>query len=170
MASVIPEVNNPGCRWPHTQSQLFFVTYKWGDRLQVPGTLWRNAFESGLSSWNGSPILPYFYYDQNSSNTINTYDDSMAMNRGITYIYCSGTAAIMVVIQGNVYWDSIDNYTVNQRRGISTHEIGHGMSIGHINDSYPTAALMYKSVPLSFFSYIFSPQPPDIDFVDQIYP
>ena len=72
-------------------------------------------------------------------------------------------------ILGNIYWDIRDNYTVNQRRGIAAHEVGHGQSIRHIPNDYPHTALMYKFPSLSFFNTTYTPQSPDIALVNQTY-
>ena len=71
---------------------------------------------------------------------------------------------------GNLYWDLYDQYTVLERRGIATHEIGHATSIGHIPNWYPYTALMYKTSPLEFYETIYNPQSPDELLVNQIYP
>jgi hypothetical protein len=167
----VPEVDIPECRWLYIPGQLFFISYKWGNRLQSPGTLWRNAFESGISSWNNSLIMAYYYFDNSSGNIINTYDDD-SPTRGITNITCivpEGTT-VSVEIMGNIYWDIINDYTVNQRQGIAAHEVGHGISIGHIPADYPIDALMYDVTPLEYFSSIFVPQLPDIWLVNHVYP
>ncbi len=166
----VPETDIPSCRWAFNPGQILYITYKWGDRLQSPGALWRNAFETGLNSWNYTSTPVWYYFDNSSANIVNTYDDE-TNNRGITYITCIVNGpTLKVEVLGNVWWDDHDDYTVEQRRGIATHELGHGLSIGHIPNDYPFPSLMYKITPLDFFSTIYDPQPSDISLVNQIYP
>jgi hypothetical protein len=150
--------------------QYLFIPYDWGNYLQTPGTLWREAFEIGLSTWDGAGTMVLYYYYSGSENTINIYYDETALNRGITYIHCLGKTTVQVEVEGNGYWDLQDGYSDVQRRGIATHELGHGMSIGHIPNWYSHVSLMYKSTPLEFFTTIFIPQLSDIILVGQIYP
>lgn len=167
----IPEIDFPGCRWPFNPGGLLYIRYAWGDRLQTSGTLWRIAFENGLSTWNMTSTPIWFYFDVISENIINTYYDETAANRGYTEITCNINGYTQKVkVLGNVYWDIAEGYTDEQRRGIATHEVGHGISIGHIPNSFPIQSLMYKVTPLIFFSTIYVPQSPDISLVNQIYP
>lgn len=166
----VPEVDLPPCRWPYGgPGNPLWISYQWGDRLQTPGSLWRTAFETGLSAWNNTSANVTFYYYSSSANVINTYEDA-SNNRGITYITCMGDSTTRVDILGNIYWDIQDNYTANQRKGIATHETGHGISIGHIPNEYARTALMYKFGSLSFFESVNIPQAPDIELVNQVYP
>ncbi|MFH1636199.1 MAG: hypothetical protein ABIG63_19600 [Chloroflexota bacterium] len=165
----VPEIDVPPCRWPHNSGQNVYISYKWGNRLQISGSLWRNAFEDGIPEWNNAQTLTHFYYSISSDNVINTYNLAGDGRRGKTIISCLGSETVKVDVLGNIYYDIQDGYTVNQRRGIATHEVGHGQSIGHIPNDYPLTALMYKSTPLSFFSTIYTPQSPDIALVNQIY-
>jgi len=64
----------------------------------------------------------------------------------------------------------LDQYTLLERRGIATHEIGHGISIGEIPNEYPFIALMYDEIGLETFNYIYDPQPTDENLVNQVYP
>lgn len=167
----VPEIDVPSCRWPHNSGQNLYISYKWGDRLQSPSTLWCNAFEDGIPEWHNAPTLTRFYYTIWSDNEINTYVQAGDGRRGYTVISCLGSETIEVEILGNIYYDQQAGwYTVNQRRGIATHEVGHGQSIGHIPNYYPYTALMYKGeVPLSFWSTTYTPQSPDIMLVNQVY-
>jgi hypothetical protein len=150
----VPEINIPPCRWSFNPGQLLYITYKWGDRLQSPGSMWRNAFEAGLNSWNNTATPVWYYFDSSSDNTVNTYEDE-SNNRGITYITCIVNGpTLKVEMLGNIYYDIRDNYTVEQRRGIATHELGHGLSIGSIPNDYPYPSLMYLLTPLDFFPVV----------------
>lgn len=64
--SVLEEI--PLCRWPHNVGTYTSISYKWGDRLQSPGTLWRIAFEAAIIDWNSATTMVYFYYLGSSSN------------------------------------------------------------------------------------------------------
>lgn len=166
----IPEIDIPPCRWPYYSGQILYISYKWGSNLQTPGTLWRTAFETGLSEWNMTSTPIWYYHNSVSDNSINTYYDETASNRGYAVIHCVEKYTVLVEIFGNAGLDVVDSYTISQRRGIATHELGHGISIGHIPNSHSQDALMYKYTSLSFFSTIYVPQAPDILLVSQIYP
>jgi hypothetical protein len=71
---------------------------------------------------------------------------------------------------GNTFYDIRDHYTTIQRRGIATHELGHGTSIGHVPNVHPRIALMYQETPLVFFDTTYTPQLSDLALVNQIYP
>jgi hypothetical protein len=171
MSRPIPEVDVPLCRWAYIRGSTYFISYKWGSGLLNSGSSWRVAFDKGLSSWNTLPILPYYYFASASNNNIDTYSDESS-TRGITYITCTvgNPFTLSVSINGNTYWDNVEIYTDQQRQGIATHELGHGFSIGHIPQSYPTNALMYKAPPLEFFSSTYTPQLPDQLLLIQIFP
>lgn len=174
MDSSIPEIcaNDPDpCpRWPYYPGQTLYISYKWGENLLTPGLPWRDAFEAGLYSWNFTNTPVWYYYNSNSSNVINTYDYPYDGFRGKTDIYYIGTTTISVEIYGNLFWDAQDQYTILERRGIATHEIGHGISIGHIPNEYPYIALMYDDIVLETFNSIYDPQPTDENLVNQVYP
>jgi hypothetical protein len=166
----VPEVDVPLCRWNHYQYQVLYIDYQWGDNLRIPGSPWRNAFEAGLSSWNGSSTPVWYYYNSSSINVINLYNGGDDGMRGWTNIICIVNGpTYLVEVFANVYYDHRDNYTVEQRRGLATHELGHGISIGHIPNSWSVPSLMYKNIPL-FFQTCFNPQVSDIQLVNQIYP
>jgi hypothetical protein len=55
-------------------------------------------------------------------------------------------------------------------RGIATHELGHGISIGSIADWWPYPSLMYLYAPLEFLSVYNDPQQSDVALINQIYP
>jgi hypothetical protein len=156
----VPEVDIPPCRWPHTAGTYTGIAYKWGDRLQTPGTLWRNAFEAAISDWSGSPTKLYFYYSSNGSTIFNTYyaDDNYG---GYAAITCSGSATVGVDVFGNVFNDPGDD---DIRHAYAGHETGHSQSIGHIS-SDEIALMGYNPDP----SVYFTPQQIDIALVNQIY-
>jgi hypothetical protein len=66
------------------------------------------------------------------------------------------------LIEGNIFYD----HTTNGFRAYAGHETGHGQSIGHVADT-GVIALMGTNPDVETY---FTPQPVDIDFVNQIYP
>lgn len=118
----VHEVDIPPCRWPHNVGTYTGISYKWGDGLQTPGTLWRNAFESAISDWTyyASTKL-YFYYSSGGTTVFNTYylQDGLG---GYAAIACSGSITVGVNVFGNVYYDPGDD---NIRHATAGHETGH---------------------------------------------
>ena len=171
----IPEVASSPCLWSYTGIS-FPITYKWGSGLSLdPNSLWRQAFEYGFSQWNNTSIKPYFVNDPNSPTIVETYDDGTVLNRGLTSYRCVGTSSdnmvpVDVVIGGNIYYDIRDSYTVAERKGVATHEVGHGIMIDHIPDNFPLPALMSEIIYLWEFDNIYSPQYSDIALINQKYP
>ncbi len=148
------------------------ITYNWGGKVSIQDLLWRNAFTAGINSWNYTSTYVWFTFDQLSLNTFATIYDPQGDYSGITYIYCEGPPFYTTKFKafGNLYWDSYNGYTINERRGIATHEVGHGISIGHIPNWYPVFSLMYQSTPIIMFDTYYDPQEPDVMLVNQIYP
>lgn len=156
----VPEVDIPPCRWPHNVGNYTSISYKWGNNLQNPGTLWRNSFESAISDWSGVPTKLYFYYSNSGSTVFNTY--SMQDGKGgYAAITCNGSTTTGVNVFGNVYYDTGNN---NIRHAYAGHETGHAQSIGHISSS-EIALMGYNPDP----SIYFTPQQIDIALVNQIY-
>lgn len=156
----VPEVDIPPCRWPHNVGTYTGISYKWGNRLQTPGTLWRIAFESAISDWSGAPTKLYFYYSSSGTTIFNTY--SMQDGRGgYASIACSGSTTTGVSVFGNVYYDPGNN---NIRHAYAGHETGHAQSIGHI--ACCEIALMGNNPDPNIY---FTPQQIDIALVNQIY-
>ncbi|HMN60999.1 MAG TPA: hypothetical protein PJ988_11575 [Anaerolinea sp.] len=170
----VPEVEPSPCLWPYISGSEFPVYYKWGSGLTLPGSLWRLAFEFGSTQWNYVEVKPVFIFDQNASTVVETYDDPLSGNRGITTFICAGPIGHLlptdVKIRGNVALDTQDHYSINQRRGIAAHEVGHGTLIDHIPNSYSWPALMHEIMDLPDFEVINVPQPADIALVNQKYP
>lgn len=158
---VIEEENPPGCRWSRTPGGFIAISYKWGDRLQVPGTSWRTAFEAAAYDWTSLSTKVYFYYSSSSLNVFNTYsaDDG---NGGQAFGYCSGTVTSHYEMLGNVYYSQ----TTNQYRAYSNHEAGHGQSIDHIANPGLISIMGYNPDPDIFYR----PQSADVVFVKQVYP
>lgn len=158
---VIEEISLPGCRWSRTPGGFIAISYKWGDRLQVPGSSWRSAFEAAANDWTSLSTKAYFYYSPSSLNIFNTYnaDDG---NGGYAVGYCYGTETSHYEMLGNSYY----NRTTNQYRAYANHEVGHGQSIGHIANPGLISIMGYNPDPDTFYR----PQYSDVVFVNQIYP
>ena len=155
------EVDAPPCRWARTPGGYVSIAYKWGDRLQTPGSSWRVAFEAATSDWTALPTKVYFYYSSNGPTIINTYS---ANNGYIGYAqpFCNGTVTSRYEIYGNSYY----NHTPNGYRARAGHETGHGQSIGHISNAGVIALMGFNPDPNVYYT----PQPADTNFVNQIYP
>jgi hypothetical protein len=160
----VTETDAPPCRWPHTSGSNTYLYYKWGSGLQTPGSLWRNAFETAIYDWAVAPTRVYWNYSSGGSITIQTYWAQDGWS-GKAIVYCSGSTTVGYDVYGNVYYDVQLNYTVNQRHAVAGHETGHGQSLGHISGSTP-ALLGYNPDPNTYYS----PQQPDIDLTNQVYP
>jgi hypothetical protein len=166
----VPEIDTPPCRWPHGDGQTLYIPFKWGDRLQTPGSLWRNAFEEALDAWSFTATHIWYYFNSSATNEVNTYDTPNGQG-GVTEIVCYYNQTLQVTIKGNIYYDILNSYTVNQRRGIASHEVGHGVSVGHIPRSYSRGfAILYPDPSLSEFEVFNTPQPPDEGLINRIYP
>jgi hypothetical protein len=152
----------PISRWPHDAGSFTTLYYKWGDNLQVPRSLWRNAFTAALNDWSIVPTKMYFEYSPNGSIVINTYNMQDG-NRGHADIISDLNTGYTIGgnVFGNVFYDPGNN---NMRHATAGHETGHSQSIGHIGDS-EIALLGYNPDP----SIYFIPQPIDIALVNQIY-
>jgi hypothetical protein len=71
----VPEIYPPCGRWPHASGQTLLISFRWGDRLQSPGSLWRIAFEDGSYSWNYTNTHIWYFLNPGADNIINLYDD-----------------------------------------------------------------------------------------------
>ena len=155
------EADAPPCRWSRTPGGYVAIAYKQGDRLQTPGSLWRIAFEAAVSDWSGSQTKVYYYYSTNGPTIINTYYANDGYG-GYAQPYCNGTVTTQYEIYGNSYY----SHTSNEYHAYAGHETGHGQSIGHISNPGVIALLGYNPNPNIYYT----PQPSDVNFVNQIYP
>jgi hypothetical protein len=158
---IISEGDVPPCRWSRTPAGYVAIPYKWGDNLQNPGTSWRIAFEAAISDWTLLPTKVYYYFSVDGPTIFNSYymDDSRG---GQSTPYCNGTTTSRYLIEGNSFYDE----TTNGYHAYAGHEAGHGQSLGHISNPGLIALMGYNPNNEIYFT----PQPPDIDFVNQIYP
>jgi hypothetical protein len=155
------EVDAPPCRWSRTPGGYVAIAYKWGSRLQTPGTSWRVAFEAATSDWTALPTKVYFYYSSNGPTIINTYYANDGYG-GYAQPYCNGTVTSRYEIYGNSYY----SHTTNEYHAYAGHETGHGQSIGHISNAGVIALMGFNPNPNVYYT----PQPSDTNFVNQIYP
>lgn len=118
-------------KWSAYNGSAFVVTYKWGDRLTSPGSLWRNAFEAGIGDWNGKPTkVDYSYSASSTQVTINTYDMQDG-NYGIASYTSSSGNFTYCDPKGNIRTNlSASN---NALRSTAAHELGHCLSLDHSN-------------------------------------
>jgi hypothetical protein len=158
---VIPEEFAPPCRWSRTPGGFIAIPYKWGGNLQNPGTSWRIAFEAAIIDWYELPTKVYYYYSEAGPTTFNTYSAQDTWG-GKSTAYCIGTDTSWYLIEGNIFYDQ----TINGFHAYAGHETGHGQSIGHVADTGVIALMGTNPDPEIYFT----PQPIDIDFVNQIYP
>lgn len=157
----VNEDTSPICgRWPHGGGSYTAIAYQWGDRLQQPGTQWRDAFTQSIGDWNAAPIKMYYAGGGAGPNTFNTYSAQDGRG-GVTYTYCNGSAITSADVLGNVFYDQTDN----ARRAYAGHEAGHGLGVGHITD--PGIALMGNNPDPNTY---YTPQSLDIDLFNQDYP
>lgn len=148
--------------WSQYNGRAFVVNYKWGDRLQTAGSLWRNAFETAISDWNGKPTKEDFSYSASTTQmTINTYD-AQDGNYGIAsyspssgnFSYCNPSGNIRTNI-------SASN---NALRSTAAHELGHCISLDHSNVAN---AVMRTGRDRDI---IYQVQQDDVDGVNKKYP
>lgn len=154
------EIDIPPCRWPDVVGSYTGIAYKWDDRLQTPGSLWRNAFEAAISDWSSAPTKLYFYSSSNGSTVFNTYNIQDGRG-GYTIITCIGSETVGVNVFGNVYYDPGND---NIRHAYAGHETGHAQSIGHIS-SNEISLMGYNPDPNMYYM----PQQIDVALVNQIY-
>lgn len=128
------------CRWSHQPAITTYVTYKWGDRLQTPGTLYRNAFQSSTigTAFQQRCVCRIHRQYNFSFNTYSSQDG----RAGVTYSYCDGQLLTSAEVLANIYYDS--GRTNNSRRSITGHEMGHGLGLGHIPEDEGIALMGYN--------------------------
>lgn len=151
------------CRWAHQPAITTYVTYKWGDRLQTPGTLYRNAFQSSVTDWNSTSTKMRLSYSSSGNVEFNTYS-SQDGRAGVTYRYCDGQLLTSAEVLANIYYES--GRTTNSRRALTGHEMGHGLGLGHIPEDEGIALMGYNPDPNIYYV----PQNLDIGLMNQVYP
>jgi hypothetical protein len=163
-ARIIAETERPPCRWAHTNGTTTYLSYKWGTNLQTPNTLYRNAFESSITDWNAVATKMLFSYSASGNITLSTYsvDDHAG---GYAVPYCSGTATSSYNVFANTFYEN-SSTTVNKRRALTGHELGHSVGIGHI-PGRDFISLMGNNPDGNTY---YTPQQSDIDFINQFYP
>ena len=81
---------------------------------------------------------------------------------GYAQPYCYGSITTGYDVYGNTYYSR----TINGAHAFAGHETGHGQSIGHISNT-DIISLMGYNPDIEVY---FTPQPPDVNFVNVIYP
>jgi len=155
------ETGGPPCRWSRDSGGYVPISYKWGDRLQTPGSDWRVAFEAAISDWYYLPTRIIFYESSDGPTIFNTYsaDDNYG---GYAQPHCDGTVTSGYEVYGNTNY----SHTTNQYHAYAGHETGHAQSIGHISNPGVIALMGYNPDNNIYFTPLTS----DVNFVNQIYP
>lgn len=175
-ARIIAETQVPLCRWLHTNGTIDTRNYKWGSNLQTPGTLYRTAFESSLADWNAVSTKIRFAYSASGNVTLNTYSLQDG-HGGKAQPYCILLFTTGYDVLANIFYEN-SSTTANMRRQVTGHELGHSIGIGHIgvgNEPVPNKIISKDFIALMGYynpdwNVYYSPQPVDIDFVNQFYP
>lgn len=148
---MLPEIDPSPCHWLYDPNEWLAISYKWGSGLQIPGSTWRIAFQSGINSWNNTYTPVYYYPNTSSANKIDIAYLPDIDAQGVTTIFCNGDEIMDWIIIANTYYDYAWNYTIHERLGIATHELGHGIGLGHIPDWFLPPAIMYAHPSIVFF-------------------
>jgi len=151
------------CRWSHLSGATTYATYKWGDRLQTPGSQYRNAFQSSIIDWNSIPTKMRLAYSSSGNVEFNTYS-SQDGRAGVTYRFCDGQLLTSAEVLANIYYNP--GRTDNSRRALTGHEMGHGLGLGHIPEDEGLALMGYNPDPNAYYV----PQSLDIGLMNQVYP
>ena len=164
----IEEIDPPLCRYDKIYgSDEYAVFFKWDKyTLSDPNNPWRIAASQGLFDWENADTK-FNFYEHPFGGPIKVINTSASI-RGITA--CSCLPDPYFEVSYNLYWDVVDGYTDNMRRGIAAHEIGHSQFIGHIPNDKGWEGLMLKVASLEFYDGHFSPMVIDLLLLNQIYP
>jgi hypothetical protein len=158
---IIAETEATPCRWAHTTGSTTNIYYKWGSNLQVPGTTYRNAYETSVVDWNAVAIKLRFSYSNSGSITFNSFN-APGGAPGQATPSCSGTFTVGYLVELNTANPASPG---NPLRALAGHEVGHSLSIGHI-PGRDFISLMGYNPDVNVY---YTPQQSDIDFVNQYY-
>lgn len=99
------------------------ISYTWGDRLQTPGSVIRNAWSTAATDWYGASRLN-FYAHNSSANIVNSWNEVSSTKYGRYYLYTNSsnevTSFTADINAGNT---NINN--ANVARSTANHEFGH---------------------------------------------
>lgn len=159
-------IEDPGAiRWQHTPGTLQIITYQWGDQLALnPSNLWRIAFTLSVADWNFVAQKINYSAELHGAALFDTYTDtSFGAPAGYTDWLPYNGYLMGVIIKANTICDF---YSDDEKRGLTGHELGHGLGLGHITNPPPAVALMGNNPNQMYFQ----PQLLDIELVNLIYP
>lgn len=130
---------------------------------------YQNVWSTAASNWNNSTHVALGTSSSTAFHCSNTYNSGVGWD-GITY-YSIDSSGYFTAVNAyvNTYYTGQDRYTDYIVNGISTHEMGHSIGLGH-NSS--TSSVMY---PYTFYSdgslarTYNTPQSPDINTINSIY-
>jgi len=104
-----------------------------------------------------------YIYDANGSVMLKTYfDNTPDSPAGITDPIPYNGFLIGAIIKANTV---CDYYCDTGKRGLTGHELGHGLGLGHIKNPAPAVALMGNNPNQMYYE----PMPLDIELVNLIY-
>lgn len=131
-------VNHPW--WWSTQPDgTVPITYRWGNNLQTPGTLWRTAFEQARDDWNTRNTKPrWYFYPSTGAVVLNTYsmqDSANGLMEPPQSWYWNQTTNQITrcYLFGNTYYSNSGSRPYLQKRSTAGHEMGHCMGVDHSN-------------------------------------
>lgn len=154
-----------GCYWPTIQQGTAFG---WHDEATGVGA--RTAWEHSIADWNYTPTKIYFSGDGYGITTYNDNEGNTGYD-GISRRTCNSNNTFRDVTSNlNSYYTN--NYSAQKRESVSTHELGHAVSLGHENgtNSPCPVAIMYFATGLRFDTCgEFRPHPDDITGINSIY-
>ncbi len=110
------------CSWPYSGNSVP-VKYRWGSI----NTAWKAAFTTSISDWNGlgtDVTLSYDAYGKLWMGQYNQNDGQYGLNQN----WCSGNDIVNSNNWGNLHYEP---HTLNERRSITGHELGHGLGLHH---------------------------------------
>ena len=154
--------DNMPCWWQNPPGTLQ-VNFKWGSINTSGG--WASDFQSAAGHWTNAGAAVGMAYNAGAAAEVHTYYSSSDNRGGYTSMWCNvfpwSTADFDAF--GNTYYASDAGGFNAYRRFVATHELGHGLSLGHSSSS---SALMYGPSYGGFYL----PQTDDVNGLNAMYP